>query len=138
MLLMLCILMQSVMLFPHHHHPDRSGVCMNLFHCTEAHTDCRDHSGRSCGTHTHDMAENHCGFSTLVFSQPQREDFSSLWQTFEDGDAGFAVWTLPVVEETEQRRAEIPAFEYECPVITSLHLLYITQASLLRAPTRLA
>ena len=136
MLLMLCMVMQCVMLFPHHHHPDRSGVCMNLLHCTEAHTDCRDHEGRSCDTHTHDAAGDACGFSDLVVSQPQREDSALEWmRVFDLPDPG-VVCTLPSVVAAGPDESEtVRMFGHERPFVLPLHLLFITQASLLRAPT---
>ncbi|MBE5032498.1 hypothetical protein [Gallalistipes aquisgranensis] len=137
---MLCMVMQGVMLFPHHHHPESSGVCMNLLHCTEAHADCRDHEGRSCGSHSHDAAGDGCGFSDLVFSQPQREDLSpEAWDAACLPDAGPAVTVSAVGSMSKTGASDMAAGTvYERPDMTPLHILYITQASLLRAPTLFA
>lgn len=137
MLLMLCMVMQCVMLFPHHHHPGRSGVCMNLLHCTESHADCRDHEGRSCGPHSHDTPGDVCGFSDLILSQPQREDSVLEWMRIFDlpADTGALCALSSIVAAESDESETVRMSGHERPFVTPLHLLFITQASLLRAPT---
>ena len=147
MLLILCVLTQGVMLFPHHHHGQSDVPCLDFTHCIGAHDACNhSHDAESladkhdCGGHRHDGATGTCALerdivAELCSGRAQSGDtFSPEWLELAVFSA-FASETAGI-EQVESTLARLR--DKERPFVERLYLTYLTRASLLRAPTGLA
>lgn len=88
-LLLLCMLVQTAMLFPHHHHEGLAVACINPLHCLETetghdHDSSDDHmqTGNSCGSHeashSHDAGDSECRLSHMDIVVPARDQKAAV------------------------------------------------------------
>ncbi len=74
------IVMLSIELLPHHHHPGSDGICLNAMHCQEYEhehrgADCceQQDSDDACAGHSHDRQNAPCAVKQLYLLKTQEQ-----------------------------------------------------------------
>lgn len=144
--MVLCIALQSVVLFPHHHHTDSEAICISITNCLDSHSDFRNHQGcthhtqcdgHSMQSHSHDSGSGECSADQIVVIKPQNELTTNVTQSYLSSEIPSPV---PFINCCDHSKGSISALKTMLSPSDpeSIVIKYITKALPLRAPNTLS
>lgn len=146
--MILCISLQCITLFPHHHDNGSDAICFNIRHCIETHSDFKDHLGCShssmCSGHNmqkHNHAKHGlCAVDNIVVLKPQNDRAEDQVHPvcLPIAHTQTLAISLDMCSEHYISTVLLLNIEERSPHVEPLIITYITKALSLRAPNILA